>query len=252
MRVCQKVHSQRTERAGRWVEHFVAQNARNIANHNAEAERDREMNGEHWKRKIHLWATSATCRQDAEDWLDNRPEIVDSSLSQAAIERLFEMEEAHVPHERPSWDDTILQMAYTISKRSPDTQTACGAIIVDERKHILSVGYNGWMPNIDDDLIPNVRAEDLDGPCKHDWVIHAEENAILNCEHRPCGATLYCTNKPCLPCIFRCVAAGISEVVYINGSTTTNTDGRDVDWEIAVWLAREQIRVRGVDFTPNE
>jgi dCMP deaminase len=206
-----------------------------IASNDAEKANDDQQN----------MSTNMTSKLLLGEWLDDHPEIRNAGLSQAAVERLFEMSQSHVPHDRPSWDETFLQIACDIAKRSPDAQTPVGAVIVDTNKHIMSVGYNGWMPGIDDDLIPNVR------PHKHDWVIHAELNALLNCEVRPRGATLYCTHQPCLPCFYDCVAARIGELVYIRDSSTTNTQDKDVDWEVALFLTRKRIKVRSVEFSWN-
>ena len=180
-----------------------------------------------------------------EQWLKEHPEVVKAGLSQLAIELLYEMSLNHVSHDRQSFQDTWLQIAHDIRMRSPDAETQVGAVIVSHKQHVLSVGYNGWMAGVDDSMIPNIR------PMKHTWVIHAELNAILNCEHRPVGATLYCTHQPCLPCFFDCVAAGIAELVYVNDRVTTNTLDKDTEWELALFLSRNKIKVRGVDFTPR-
>jgi dCMP deaminase len=184
---------------------------------------------------------------DTAEWVLKHPSIniCGEQLSQEAVERLFEMSQAHTPYTRASWDNTFLQIAYDASQRSPDSETQVGAVVVSQSNHILSVGYNGWMPGVNDDMIPNTR------PLKHTWVIHAELNAILNCEHRPVGAKLYCTHQPCLNCFFACVAAGISEVIHISDTITTNTQDTDVDWEVALFLARYKTIVRRVKFTPN-
>jgi dCMP deaminase len=181
-----------------------------------------------------------------QEWLRSRPDVQSAALSEQAKTLLYEMSLGHVEHERPSWDDTFMQLAYDIKMRSPDSQTQVGAIIVDESRHIVSVGYNGWMPGIDDSMIPNTREGG-----KHNWVLHGELNAILNCEHRPVNCTLYCTHKPCLPCYFAIVSAGITEVVYINGSVTTNTAERDAEWEVALFLTRDRIKVRSMYFVPR-
>ncbi len=188
----------------------------------------------------HSWKTN-----EITGWLNEHPEVVKAGLSQAATEMLFEMSQNHVAHERPTFAEVWLQEAYEVSQRSPDAQTQVGAVIISSANRPISQGYNGWMGGIDDSLMPNIR------PMKHTWVIHAELNALLNCEHRPSGATLYCTHQPCLNCFFACVQAGISEVVYTNDSSTTNTEEAQVEWEIAQFLVRDKIKVRGVDFTPR-
>jgi len=205
-----------------------------------------------WGKTVRPWATETACRADTEAWLLAHPEILDSNVSQAAAEKLYEMSQQYdETHTRPSWDELFLQVAHDVSKRSPDSQTQIGAVIVDTNHHILSVGYNGWMPGIDDTLIPNTR------PGKYPWSIHAEMNAILNCEHKPRGATLYCTCRPCVAwdrypgCIQFCAAAGLAEVVYNENSATDMSKGDDVDWEVVTWLLRDKLTVRGVNFTPQ-
>jgi dCMP deaminase len=201
--------------------------------------------------RIRPWATETACRADTEEWLRQHTDIIRGGLSQEAAARLFELSQQHHPYERPSWDEIFLQVAHDVSKRSPDSQTQVGAVIVDYNHHIIGVGYNGWMPGIDDTFIPNTR------PHKYRWSIHAELNAIFNCEHKPRGATLYSTARPCVGsekypgCIQHCVAAGLREVVYIESSTTHLSHGDDVDWEVVTWLIRDKLTVRGVDFTPQ-
>lgn len=240
--MCPQGYQERSQRTGkvRWVEHSVVRTVNVIVNDVVEVERNQDT-----MKPVRPWATETASRYDTEQWLMQNPEVK-FGVSQQAAELLYEMYNSRVPHQRASWDDTFLQIAHDASKRSPDAQTQVGAVVVSQDHHILSVGYNGWMPGIDDSMIPNIR------PLKHTWVIHAELNALLNCGHRPRGATLYCTHKPCLDCFFDCVVAGIAELVYTNGSVTTNTASKDVEHEVAQFLARNKIKVRGVDFTPTD
>lgn len=108
---------------------------------------------------------------------------------------------------RPSWDHTFMTMAYELAKRSHDCQTQHGSIIVKDNK-ILGTGYNGFIRGIDDEKLPNTR------PDKYPWMIHSEINALLNCEHRPVGATIYVTGHPCLHCYQCLYQAGISTIIY--------------------------------------
>lgn len=109
--------------------------------------------------------------------------------------------------ERPSWEHTFMTIAYEMAKRSHDVQTQHGCVIVKNNK-ILSTGYNGFIHGIDDGVLPNTRPE------KYPWMIHSEINAILNCEHRPEGATAYITGHPCLHCYQCMIQAGISKIIY--------------------------------------
>lgn len=145
----------------------------------------------------------------------------------------------HQPVDRPSWDELWLQLADDVSDRSIDAQSHVGAVIVNRNNHILAVGYNGFMCGIEDHYLPNVR------PQKYPWMLHAELNAILNCEHKPRGAVLYCTCHPCLHCFQAIVQSGISEVVYNTIRKATMVDEEmQTQLEIAKWLARKKVTVR--------
>ena len=45
-------------------------------------------------------------------------------------------------------------------------------------------------------------------------VIHAEENAILNCPFNTTDCTMYITHQPCPKCIIRILQSGIKRVIY--------------------------------------
>ncbi len=108
---------------------------------------------------------------------------------------------------KDSWDNYFLDLAIQISKRSPDSQTKHGCVIVQNKK-IIGTGYNGFIHGVDDSQLPTIR------PAKYPFMIHSELNAILNCILPPIGATAYITGKPCLHC-FQCLyQAGISEIIY--------------------------------------
>lgn len=122
---------------------------------------------------------------------------------------------------RPDWDDYFMGLAFMVSHRSPDPNTKHGCIIVDEHKIILGIGYNGWPSGMDDKTIPNNRPKhvhDAEEESKYDWVIHSEENAILNCSRviRDLNATAYITGQPCQHCTLLMVQAGIKKFVIAN------------------------------------
>lgn len=107
-----------------------------------------------------------------------------------------------------SWDQYFITLAEAIALRSKDPSTQVGCIIVDERKHIVSTGYNGPPPGLDDTTL------DWSRPAKYDWVIHAELNAIVHSKRDLAGCTLYVTGQPCVQCAKIIVAAGITSVVF--------------------------------------
>ena len=170
-----------------------------------------------------------------------------SDLSQAAKDKLYIWQARGLRHAvtKPSWDEVFLRLAEGIKTRSSDSQTRVGAIIVNSANHIVAAGYNGFVAGIEDELLPNYRTDEYKD--KYDWVIHAEENAILNCEHRPVGCTLYVTAHPCLSCLLRIAQAGIVRVVYNQNNVVNMLSGDEVaaKLEIAKYVLRNKVKVEG-------
>jgi len=110
---------------------------------------------------------------------------------------------------KPEWDEYFMSMAFLISMRSVDPSQKNGCVIVDKNNKILSIGYNGFPRGSKDELIPLTRPE------KYLFVIHSEQNAILNKQFDLTGSTLYVTAFPCLSCIRSIIQAGIRKVVYM-------------------------------------
>ena len=132
-----------------------------------------------------------------------------------------------------SWDEFFMRVAIAAALRSKDPKTQVGACITDTNNRILSVGYNGTPSGINDDEFPWGTSDDplFD---KHNYVIHAEANAILN--YRGSlkdmqGGRVYVTLFPCQECAKMLVQAGIGEVVYLDDKyegTTGNLVARSV------------------------
>lgn len=106
------------------------------------------------------------------------------------------------------WDARFMELARVIASWSKDPGTACGAIVVKDRR-ILSTGYNGLPAGIED------RAERLeDRDQKLLITLHAEDNAILNAVSPVRGATIYVwPMPPCAHCAARIIQVGIVRVV---------------------------------------
>lgn len=112
-----------------------------------------------------------------------------------------------------NWDETFMQMAHLMAKRSKDPSTQNGAVIADENHVVLGLGYNGWPRGIDNDALPWDREGDY-ADIKYTYVVHAEINAIFNAHKDIRGATLYCTLFPCNECAQAMIQTGIKEIVY--------------------------------------
>jgi dCMP deaminase len=99
-------------------------------------------------------------------------------------------------HQRPSWDDYFLQIAFTVAQRSTCDRAHVGCALVRDRR-ILTTGYNGapaGLPHCDD-----VGHLLVDGHCVR--TLHAEQNALIQAALHGVsteGATAYVTHQPCL------------------------------------------------------
>ncbi|MBW2736841.1 MAG: dCMP deaminase family protein [Deltaproteobacteria bacterium] len=112
---------------------------------------------------------------------------------------------------RPSWDDNFLAISHVVAKRSKDTSTQLGAVIVGPDHEIRSTGYNCFPRGIDDDV--EARYE---RPEKYKWIEHAERNAIYNAARMGTplkGCTVFVPWIPCTDCARAIIQVGMVEVV---------------------------------------
>lgn len=112
-----------------------------------------------------------------------------------------------------TWDQYFMSLAHLSGMRSKDPNTQVGACIVNERKRIVGIGYNGFPYGCDDDKYPWEREGGfLD--TKYAYVVHAELNAILNATEPLHGCTIYVSLFPCNECAKAIIQSGIKKVVY--------------------------------------
>lgn len=123
------------------------------------------------------------------------------------------------------WDKRFLDLAEHVAQWSKDPRTKVGAVIADEKKRVVSIGYNGFPRGVDD--TPD-RYEDR--PTKHLFVAHAERNALDNAPLMVDGCTLYVPLVPCNECAKSIIQKGIARVV----SYTPERDGAGFNWHITI------------------
>jgi dCMP deaminase len=75
------------------------------------------------------------------------------------------------------WDLRFLELTKLVSTWSKDPSTQTGAVIVDSKRHIVSVGYNGFPHRLAD-----TPARLNDRPTKYSMIVHCEMNAVLNAQ----------------------------------------------------------------------
>ena len=124
-------------------------------------------------------------------------------------------------------DMRYLRMARIWAENSYCVRRKVGALIVKD-KMIISDGYNGTPSALNDDFFPWGTSDD---PLqdKHNYVVHAEANAVLN--YRGSlkdleGSTVYVTLFPCHDCAKILAQVGVGEVVYLDNKYADTDDGR--------------------------
>lgn len=92
----------------------------------------------------------------------------------------------HQGERQRKWDLRFLEMAKLISSWSKDPSTKVGAVIVDPRNHIISMGYNGFAQGVrdTDDRLNNREV-------KYQMILHAEENALSFAKGSLKNSTIY-------------------------------------------------------------
>ena len=122
--------------------------------------------------------------------------------------------------DRPGWHQYFMEMAYLASTRSTCLRRQVGAIIVRDNQ-IISSGYNGAPKHIRHCSITGCLREQLNVPSgeRHELCrgVHAEQNAVIQAAINGTsirGASLYCTNQPCVICSKILINAEI-KTIYI-------------------------------------
>jgi dCMP deaminase len=106
------------------------------------------------------------------------------------------------------WDRRMLGLVNLIATWSKDPSTGVGAVIVDSKNRIVSVGFNGFPRAVCDS---DEALFDRDEKLRR--TIHAEENALLFAGRPVEGCTIYVTHPPCARCAAKLIQSGIARVV---------------------------------------
>ena len=146
----------------------------------------------------------------------------------------------------PSWDQTFMELADVIAKRSKDPSTQVGAVIVNKNRVVLSMGYNGFPRGVlDDEEIYNNRE------LKYKYIAHAEQNALDFALTSLKDCVIYVSAMPGIPCT-QCtksiIQRGLSEVVVKSKWSVDIPDRWVDDFNISKEMFMDVgIRVRSLD-----
>lgn len=105
--------------------------------------------------------------------------------------------------------DWALGMAKHVAKLSKDPSTKVGAVIFDEKRRLVSAGYNGFARGVQD---KDERL--LDRQTKYKLTLHAEKNAIMFATGSLDGATIVVTHPCCAQCAALVIQSGIKHVLW--------------------------------------
>ena len=143
---------------------------------------------------------------------------------------------------RDKWDARFIDLAALVGSWSQDPSTKVGAVIVDQNRRVVSVGFNGFAAGVDDST---ERLETRE--TKYRMILHAEDNAIMFARQSLIGCTIYTTPfLPCAQCAARIIQAGIVRVVAPHISETDPAYQR---WRIDLELAWAQYNEASVEVT---
>lgn len=106
------------------------------------------------------------------------------------------------------WNQRFMDLAKHVASWSKDPSTQVGAVIVNDKKQVISMGYNGFPRGVRD-----CQERYRDKATKLSFVAHAERNALDNAFNDVEGATLYSTLYPCSDCAKGIIQRGIKTVV---------------------------------------
>jgi dCMP deaminase len=139
------------------------------------------------------------------------------------------------------WDKRFISLARHVAQWSKDPSTKVGAVIVDENKRIISLGFNGFAVGVDDnDELLNNRELKLQA------ILHAEENAILFAKQDLSKCTLYVWPlMTCAKCASKIIQSGIKRVISCNLN-------RRQEWENNFKIARQLFDQSGVVYTETK
>lgn len=131
-----------------------------------------------------------------------------------------------------------MQIAKTSRILSKDS-TKIGALALDYRDRIISVGVNGYPPGYDD--------EDLSD--KYDKVIHAEVNAILNSQAKSgeIKTIIIYGLPPCSECLKFLIAYGVKDVYYSVDKNIASHEKWCTIYDNSVQLHCKHINIKEID-----
>lgn len=130
---------------------------------------------------------------------------------------------------RPSRDQWAMQLALLTAQRTTCLRRGVGCVLLNSRGHVLATGYNGVAAGL-----PHCNEVDptyhLNGGYRHACAgaralsginldacqaIHAEQNALLQCQDVYRIHTAYVTTSPCITCVKLLLNTSCERIVFV-------------------------------------
>lgn len=124
---------------------------------------------------------------------------------------------------RPNREETFLNIAVELSKRSTCLRRPVGCVFTDAEGFILSTGYNGAPRGLPHCQESGCLMEE--GHCIR--ALHAEVNAMLTAGRHGvslAGSNVFTTTRPCLRCMTMLAQIGVASITYMDDYATDDAD----------------------------
>jgi len=113
-------------------------------------------------------------------------------------------------------DEYFIKMARLVSLRGACVRRQVGCVLVNSLNHVVATGYNGRARGVDNCLDSPCKGSEMDSglgleQCE---AIHAEANALLQCNDVEEIRVAYCTTAPCIHCVKLLMNTGCDRIVF--------------------------------------
>ncbi|XP_067907191.1 uncharacterized protein [Heterodontus francisci] len=123
---------------------------------------------------------------------------------------------AEIPGFTPALAAHLLQLCFLLAARSDDPDRGVGAIIYNERQHIIGAGYNGYIKKATYGNFPRCGRNSSRTIAKSRSMVHAEVNALLFRSDTEINSGVLLSSKiPCTACKEMINTSGIKFVVSV-------------------------------------
>lgn len=126
----------------------------------------------------------------------------------------------------------LITLAKFLAERTDDPRKGVGAVIMNEEREIVALGWNGFPTKALYGEFPRASDKDKDvQQKKYPYIIHAEQNALLMRNTKKIkGATMFVTKTPCNDCTLLIEMLGIT--TFVLGEKMQKGNKEDASGEI--------------------